>query len=252
MLHLWQEGRFVIDIVVAQCLSLNRLGGVVACSLRLPQTRGKMEVGAMSRICRQEGTSMSSFPLPLPSTVSLSMSPSQVLLKLFLDELEVPLDLETFEKRLLIQRKTYLAQLTGFDLGYRFAWNHHGPYSRHLTYDLFGLKERIDDGYRDYEGQMLSPLARHLMATARAFWSDCPEEISEDDWLELLASLHFVRFIVYSRQNSPRDFTEAFSVFLECKPQFKDREQDAGRAWEHLRRVGLIDHKSLPIPEMAQ
>jgi hypothetical protein len=177
------------------------------------------------------------------------MSPSQVLLKLFLDELDVPLDLSTLEKRLLIQRKTYLAQRTGFDLGYRFAWNQHGPYCRQLTYDLFGLKEQLDDGFRDYEGQTLNPLAKRLLVTARTFWADRPEDISEDDWLELLASLHFVRFVVYSPRHTPRDFAEAFPVLVECKPQYAGREQDAQRAWEQLERVGLIDHEALPLPE---
>src|SRR5690349_21463644 len=109
------------------------------------------------------------------------MTPSQVVLKLFLDEVSVRLDLSTFEQRLLIQKKTYLAQLTGFDLRYRFAWYVHGPYSRQLTYDVFRLKEEVDEGDRDYESTTLSPLARHLVATARTFWDNRPAHVTESD-----------------------------------------------------------------------
>src|SRR5262249_28832829 len=126
------------------------------------------------------------------------MTQSQVVLKLFLDEVAIPLDLSTFDKRLLIQKKTYLAQLTGFDLRYRFAWYVHGPYSRQLTYDIFRLKEEVDEGDRDYETTPLSPLAGQLLATARTFWDNRPAHVTESDWLELLASLHYVRHIAYN------------------------------------------------------
>jgi len=179
------------------------------------------------------------------------MTLSQVVLKLFLDEVEVPLDLSTFDKRLLIQKKTYLAQLTGFDLRYRFAWYVHGPYSRLLTQDVFRLKEEVDEGDRDYEGTALSPLAGQLLETARTFWNNRPAPVSESDWLELLASLHYVRHIAYSPSKTPRDFAEAFHTMVECKPKFARREGDAQAAWEQLQRVGLIARKNLPLPEPA-
>jgi uncharacterized protein YwgA len=179
------------------------------------------------------------------------MTPSQVVLKLFLDEVDVPLDLSTFEKRLLIQKKTYLAQLTSFDLRYRFAWNVNGPYSRQLAQDVFRLKEEIEEGDRDYEGKTLNPLAEQLLATARTFWDNRPPTIIESDWLELLASLHYVRHIAYNSTKMPREFADAFRTLVECKPKFGSREADAREAWEQLQRVDLVAHKILPIPEPA-
>jgi uncharacterized protein YwgA len=179
------------------------------------------------------------------------MTPSQVVLKLFLEDVGVPLDLCTFEKRLLIQKKTYLAQLTGFDLRYRFAWYVHGPYSRQLTYDVFRLKEQVDEGDRDYESTTLNPLARQLVETARTFWGNQPPQITESEWLELLASLHYVRHIAYNSKKTPREFADAFGTVVECKPKFAEREADARAAWKQLQRVGLIEHKILPIPERA-
>lgn len=179
------------------------------------------------------------------------MTPSQVVLKLFLDEVGVPLDLSTFDKRLLIQKKTYLAQLTGFDLRYRFAWYVHGPYSRQLTCDVFRLREEVEEEDRDYEGMSLSLLARKLTTTAKTFWDNRPPHISECDWLELLASLHYVRHIAYNSGQTPRDFADAFKTVVACKPKFTGREADARAAWEQLQRVGLIARKILPIPELA-
>jgi uncharacterized protein YwgA len=179
------------------------------------------------------------------------MTTSQVVLKLFLDEVGVPLDLSAFQNRLLVQKKTYLAQLTSFDLRYRFAWYVHGPYSRQLTYDVFRLKEEIEEGDREYEGADLSPLARQLLATARTFWDNRPGRVSESDWLELLASLHYVRHIAYNPKNTPRDFADAFQTVVACKPKFARREADARSAWEQLDRVGLIEHKILRLPEPA-
>jgi hypothetical protein len=181
------------------------------------------------------------------------MTPSQVVLKLFLDELGVPLELDSFTKRLLVQKKTYLSQLTGFDLRYRFAWYVHGPYCRQLTYDVFRLKEDIDEGDRDYERETLNPLAKRLLATARTFWANQPNHITESDWLELLPSLHFVRHIAYNAEKSPREFPAAFQTVVDCKPKFAGREEDAKLAWEQLRRVGLIENKVLPPhKELAQ
>jgi uncharacterized protein YwgA len=180
------------------------------------------------------------------------MTPSQVALKLFLDEIGVPLEVDTFAKRLLIQKKTYLSQLTGFDLRYRFAWYVHGPYSRQLTYDVFRLKEEAAEVEREYEGQTLNPLAKKLVATATTFWANKPTTVSESDWLELLASLHYVRHIAYNARGTPRDFADAFQTVVACKPKFVGREPDAQATWDQLQRLGLITNKVLPVPAEAE
>jgi hypothetical protein len=177
------------------------------------------------------------------------MTPSQVVLKLFLDQLGMPLDLGTFDKRLMIQKRTYLGQLTGFDLRYRFSWYVHGPYCRDLTYDAFRLKEQIDDDDRSYELETLNPFGKRLLAQAPGFWANRPAAVTESDWLELLASLHYVRHIAYNPKQFPRDFADAFQTVVECKPKFAHREADAKAAWEQLDRVGLIRNQVLPLPE---
>ncbi len=64
------------------------------------------------------------------------MGPSQVVLKLVLDEIGVQAQVRAFTQRLFIQKGIYLTQLTGLDLGYRFLWFIHGPYCRGCNYWL--------------------------------------------------------------------------------------------------------------------
>jgi hypothetical protein len=179
------------------------------------------------------------------------MTPTQIVLKLFFDELEIPLELDAFEKRLMIQKKTYLSQLTGFDLRYRFSWYIHGPYSRFLTADAFALKEALDDGDLDYQGKSLSPLARKLVTTARTIWENRPEDIDDDDWLEALASVHYLKHISYWPASTPREFAEVFQTLVNSKPRFASRERLARLAWDRLEGVGLIARKVLPLPSAS-
>jgi uncharacterized protein YwgA len=175
------------------------------------------------------------------------MTPSQIELKLVLDAIGQELNLGTFQDRLRIQKKLYLAQLTGLDLGYRFSWYLHGPYCRELTNDAFRLAEQVRDGARDHETRHLSPIALTLSARATTIWEGAPSGLSEDDWLELLASLHYLRHISFWPHARKRDLDDLFTALVESKPRFKDRKSDASLAWERLEQVGLIQRKVLPI-----
>ena len=174
------------------------------------------------------------------------MNPSQIVLKLVLDAVDQALELENFEQRLTIQKKVYLTQLTGLDLAYRFGWYLHGPYSRELTSDAFRAKERIDDGEDDYKRETLAPFAKKLTKRAKTIWANKPDGIDEDDWLELLASLHFLKHIAYMGKNAKRNFDEVWKALIDSKPRFKRRKDDGRKAWEQLRRVGLLENKLLP------
>jgi hypothetical protein len=175
------------------------------------------------------------------------MNPSQVVLKLVHDAVVGPdVRIDSFEQRLIIQKKLYLTQLTGLDLGYRFAWYLFGPYCRELTSDIFRLKEQIDDGERDYENRTLGAPAHKLIAKAKTIWDNKPGHIDENDWVELLASLHYLKHIAYFGKNAPREFDDVFDALIQTKPRFAGREEDARMAWSQLARVGLIAHKIMP------
>ena len=174
------------------------------------------------------------------------MNTSQVVLKLLLDAIGQPLKLDTFDDRFMIQKKTYLTQLTGIDLAYRFGWYLRGPYSRELTRDAFRLKEQLELGEEDYKGEQLSPAAAKRVARASQIWDKRPSGIAESDWLELLASLHYLKHIAYWPGGTPKDFDGIFKGLVDSKPRFKGRKADAQKAWDQLNRVGLVHHRVMP------
>src|SRR2546425_7730085 len=73
------------------------------------------------------------------STVEKRLGRLQTAIKL----LGADLDLSTFETRLELQKKVYLLQESGEDLGYSYGWYIHGPYSPGLTKDLFSLQDLL-------------------------------------------------------------------------------------------------------------
>ncbi|MGQ0791479.1 MAG: hypothetical protein ACT4NJ_04545, partial [Nitrosopumilaceae archaeon] len=53
------------------------------------------------------------------------------------NKLGVEPDISTFSKRKQIQKLTYLLEVFGFDLGFKFSWYVHGPYDSRLTSVLY-------------------------------------------------------------------------------------------------------------------
>ncbi len=122
------------------------------------------------------------------------MDRGQVALKLFLDELGIPFDIETIDDRKRVQKAVYLGQLSGVDLGYRFGWYIMGPYCPSLTRDYFPLAEALTSGDTDWEGKRLKSVARKRLASIRPILQKPPDvTLDQEDWLELLASLHFLK-----------------------------------------------------------
>lgn len=117
-----------------------------------------------------------------------------IALKLFLKELGISGDISTRQKRKLLQKAVYLGQQTGVDLGYRFGWYINGPYSPALTRDYYSLTESIASGEDDYRRKKFPRSILERLSKATALLEQ-PEglDISEPDWAELIASLHFLK-----------------------------------------------------------
>lgn len=140
------------------------------------------------------------------------MDKGQIALKLFLDELRVPFEIRTFDDRKRVQKAVYLGQLSGVDLGYRFGWYIRGPYSTSLTRDYFGLAEALASEDKESEGLHLKQAVKDRLAKIGPLMNP-PEEIdlNTEDWLELVASLHFLRRVSKLEEN------EAFEVLQKEK-----------------------------------
>ena len=101
-------------------------------------------------------------------------------------------------------------------------------------------------GERDHEKEKLSPFARKRVQRAPNIWANEPDGVGDDDWLELLASLHYLKHIAYMGKNARRDFDNVWKALIESKPRLKGRRSDARSAWKQLEKVGLLKSKVLP------
>ena len=175
------------------------------------------------------------------------MTPARIALKLSLAKAGIPEpSLVTFSDRLNVQKRIYLTQLMGHDLGYRFGWYLRGPYSRELTTDAFTLKDELASGEADHEQYALSDEAVEKIGKAGQLWSTPPgSTVSHDQWLELLASVHYLKHIAYWPKGTTKDFEGVFKALVDAKPQFADKKPDTRKAWDRLDRFGLISAKTL-------
>lgn len=174
------------------------------------------------------------------------MNKDHVLLKLVLDEIGLgDLEIGQFNERKILQKKIYLLQLTGIDLRYRYNWYLYGPYSPALANDTFALRDEIkyDDEFNSYE---LNSKTKSKFDTLNEIVSrPHTPETSEPEWLELLASLHYLKHIAYWPGKDNPHFEEVFDKLSESKPHFRDKKGLAEVAWKRLSDTGLVENKTL-------
>jgi uncharacterized protein YwgA len=168
------------------------------------------------------------------------MNRARILLKLVLEEagLHSP-ELTTFGDRLRLQKLIYIVQMGGLDLGYRYNWYLRGPYCPGLTRDAFLLREEIAAGENAYGDYELSKEAQEMLCAAKAIWS--PDDGSgspSNEWLELLASLHYLKNVAYWPGNNVTK-ERVFEKLMEAKPHFANQHQLMEAAWRRLQEWGL-------------
>jgi hypothetical protein len=110
-------------------------------------------------------------------------------LRLVLEEVGVPLTIDTVEDRLVLQKAVYLAQ-SKVNLGYSYGWYLKGPYSPKLTQDYYELADEIRLGGE--EPGTLRADVREALASIRELIAAAPAQMRRSHWLELLASLDFL------------------------------------------------------------
>ncbi|MCJ7639891.1 MAG: hypothetical protein MUO70_08480 [Euryarchaeota archaeon] len=174
------------------------------------------------------------------------MTKGRILLKLVLDKIGLgDLPVGTFSKRLMLQKKVYLLQVTGLELGYHYNWYLRGPYCPALTRDAFTLKEELASGEQDYEDYALRQDALLRLRKAEEIWEVRGDiSVEPEFWVELLASLHYLKHIAYWPGSNVT--TEVvFAKLKEAKPQFADKPDLIERARRKLGEIGLWDHATL-------
>lgn len=117
-----------------------------------------------------------------------------VVLQLVLKELGTGSDIRQLKNRKEIQKSIYLGQISGVDLGYRFGWYLLGPYSTSLTRDYYQLSEDMSSKSETPSSRVLKDAVKTRLAKVKPLF-EVPKDVNleRDEWLELLASYHYLR-----------------------------------------------------------
>ena len=119
------------------------------------------------------------------------MDRQQIALALVLQEAGIPLSVDTFDHRLILQKATYLLQGVGVPLGYHFRWYLYGPYSPELTQDVFAITSGHARIEQEIKGTQLAEPAAAKAGRLRELLGGTSLH-DQAQKLELLASVLFL------------------------------------------------------------
>lgn len=116
-----------------------------------------------------------------------------------------------FDDRLQLQKIVYLLWADGISLGYGFNWYAHGPYSPKLAADGYAL----DDAIFKYGAKIILNDEGNIAAKIKSFKDFLGNDINDPTYLEILASLHYIKTIVFDGKDDSEKIT---SWLMEQKP----------------------------------
>ena len=142
---------------------------------------------------------------------------------------------DNFDERLICQKKIYLLQSLGTDLGYTYNWYVRGPYSPSLTNYVYNNLEVLESN--DFSGYSLSQIAKNNIDKVNELLEDKRDDFGVASWYELLASLLYI----YNNSSSWK-IGEAgntiYKVLIRQKPQYN--EEQCEYAFNALRKRGFV------------
>lgn len=126
---------------------------------------------------------------------------------------------ESFDDRLICQKKIYLLQSLGTDLGYAYNWYVRGPYSPALTTYVFNNLDVLSStSFNQYK---LSDMAERNINIVLSLTTDIPDDLTIPSWYELLASILYIYNHRESWKHKGTD-EELSNTLRKYKPQFSD------------------------------
>lgn len=143
---------------------------------------------------------------------------------------------ETLADRVIIQKKIYLIQELGIDLGYSYNWYIKGPYSPDLTSYVY---ENLDELVTaDFSKHTLTPGVLSELGVVNNLELDRPQNLTTSQWYELLASLHYIykNFFVLNEEDRKKE-----NLIIQLrgkKPQYT--EEDCETAINTLEKTSFI------------
>jgi uncharacterized protein YwgA len=141
-----------------------------------------------------------------------------------------PPSTDSLNDRIIAQKVIYLANALGVNCGdYIFNWYKKGPYSPALTrvlYDNNNLDKKVISEYT------LRKEAENSLNLLKNLMSMRPDELTEDSWVELLASVHYLKEHKGSKQIVINDL-------LRLKPKYNSNQ--VKYALEKLEKNGILN-----------
>jgi uncharacterized protein YwgA len=161
------------------------------------------------------------------------MDRRQIGLKLAMDCLDLEVEVDEFNDRLILQKATYLAQAAGVHLGYFYRWYLRGPYSPAVADDGFALNREIKSDCDDSQSWELDEVSsKRLSEIKKLIGRKNPQRARK---LELLASVHFLVDQKQVSKSDPDLITEKLHRF---NKQFTKSEVE--KSLGQLREYGLL------------
>jgi hypothetical protein len=161
------------------------------------------------------------------------MRQNLVALRAVLDEIDGD-SFDTLEGRITFQKRIYLVQALGLDLGYTFVWHHYGPYSSELADDGLLLEAGLLEMTPSSEPLRFTDSAKDAIDAFRRMAST-PPGITFPAWLELLSSIHYLS--IASGMTDLTDLEVKNSLterLLAAKPYFADSRSIVDDAFDCL------------------
>ena len=143
-----------------------------------------------------------------------------------------PMTIKELTDRVIVQKIIYLADIMGVYTGnFNFSWYKKGPYSPALTRLLYNYADDVGEPNKEYE---LSKEVEEILSPLKQIVSLTPSDLSESDWIELVASLHYL----YD-ENSGDSPDKIMNKLIEIKPKYS--KSQLKNSWKVLEEMGLID-----------
>lgn len=126
-------------------------------------------------------------------------------------------NMEDFDERLRLQKIVYLLWAYGISLGYGFNWYVRGPYSPKLASDGYAL----DDEVFETGSRIRFSNEEEISKSLNDFKEILGEKIEDPLYLEILASLHYIKKVVFGGRDN---FEAIFKYLTSHKPYLKSIE----------------------------
>lgn len=128
---------------------------------------------------------------------------------------------DSFDERLICQKKIYLLQSLGTNLGYTYNWYVRGPYSPTLTtYIYANLDVLASSDFSDYK---LEEIAERNIQRVNNLEKRKRSDFTTTSWYELLASLLYIH---NNKESWKIDDKEnlLFLTLIKYKPQYSEEQ----------------------------